>query len=227
MKKSIIVGLMAVVLLAAGVLAYAEKQEESKIYSWRYKVIVSVDTPEGLKTGSAVREAIVKFEPRPGYKPHPYHVTTKVKGEAVVVDLGERGVLFALIDPDDYRFLFEAFPGPPGLTVEGAEFYSNLSIGKKSILNDHFPWLVTFLDSSDPKTIKAINKDNIRKILGKDTILSEISIEMTNEPVTWGKINQFLKWFGKEKIGSGFWDPNKPEQENYLTSSDFRLGEKE
>lgn len=203
MKKSIIVGLMAVVLLAAGVLAYAEKQEESKIYSWRYKVIVSVDTPEGLKTGSAVREAIVKFEPRPGYKPHPYHVTTKVKGEAVVVDLGERGVLFALIDPDDYRFLFEAFPGPPGLTVEGAEFYSNLAIGKKAFLEPGFkrnPVLATFSDVKDSKSVRVILPNDLAHFYGEGVVLKEILIEISNEPLNQ-LVDKYLPSYDDE---SGF-----------------------
>lgn len=233
MKKAGIIGIAAVVLLvAAGVFALTQNKvvvpgagsAESKVYGWRYKMTVSVETPEGLKTGSAVREVSVKFEPRPGYKPQPYHVTTKVKGEAVVVDLGERGVLFALIDPDDYRFIFEAFPGPPGLTLEGAEFYSGLPVGKEGKALSKLPWLVTFLDRSEPKTITAITKDNITDIFGEGVILKDVNVAIASDAVTWGTLRNYLEWFGKKKVGLGFWDTNNPESEKYLTSSNFSLG---
>src|SRR6218665_2890440 len=63
----------------------------------RYKMTVTVETPEGIKTGSAVREAGRYTEPSilPDQGGVFYRV---IGGEAVVVDLAERGVLFALID---------------------------------------------------------------------------------------------------------------------------------
>src|SRR4051812_15423843 len=63
--------------------------------TFRYKMTVTVTTPEGDKTGSAVREVSVT---------HGLHLTPEMqpavhlKGEAVVVDLGSRGVLFALLN---------------------------------------------------------------------------------------------------------------------------------
>lgn len=232
MKKAGIIGIVVVALLVV-VGAYALAQNKAavlsigdagnKVYGWRYKMTVSVETPEGLKTGSAVREVSVKFEPRPGYKPHPYYVTTKVKGEAVVVDLGERGVLFALIDPDDYRFVFEAFPGPPGLTPEGMKHYADLLPGQKSTL-DSMPWLVTFVDRSEPRTIKAVTKANISDVFGQGVTLNRVGIEITTDAIIWGVVDKYLEWFGTRSLGLGFWDPKNPEAEKYLTSSSFRLG---
>ena len=55
---------------------------------------ITVDTPEGVKTGSAVHE-ISNSKGLFGFPDagNP----ADIEGEAVVVDLGERGVLFALI----------------------------------------------------------------------------------------------------------------------------------
>jgi|AntRauTorcE11897_2_1112592.scaffolds.fasta_scaffold02754_1 hypothetical protein len=86
---------------------------------YHYKVIVSVETPEGIVTGSAVRE--VSFSD--GIRLSESGPSIRPKGEAVVVDLGDRGVLFALTSFDDYRKVFATFPGPPGLTPEGIDFY--------------------------------------------------------------------------------------------------------
>src|SRR4051812_10059597 len=62
--------------------------------TWHYKMTVTVETPEGIKTGSAVRAVTVHLVPRLSLEVHP---TIEVKGEAVAVDLGRRGVLFALM----------------------------------------------------------------------------------------------------------------------------------
>lgn len=65
MKKARIIGIVAVVLLvAAGVFALAQNKvaipgvgdAKNKVYGWRYKMTVSVETPEGIVTGSAVRQ---------------------------------------------------------------------------------------------------------------------------------------------------------------------------
>lgn len=219
MKKAGIIGIAAVMLLVAvGAFALAQNKAaapgggtEDKIYNWRYKMTVSVETPEGLKTGSAVREVSIKFESRPGYKPHPYHVTTKVKGEAVVVDLGERGVLFALIDPDDYRFVFEAFSGPPGLTLEGAQFYSSLATGSKVVLEPgpkRNPVFATFSNMKDYKTIRIISPNELVSFYGEGVVLKEASIEISTDPLDQ-IVDRYLPSYSEE---SGFedWFKNLP-----------------
>ena len=66
--------------------------------SWNYKLTLVVQTPEGQVVGSAVRKVsayrdpiILQFLPSSSY------AHADVKGEAVVVNLGQRGVLFALL----------------------------------------------------------------------------------------------------------------------------------
>ena len=146
---------------------------------------VEVETPEGLKTGSAVREVKVVIA-------HPEiqglnDTRAFVKGEAVVIDLGKRGLLFALMHPDDsYRVVFEAFPGPPGLTMEGLEYYAHLKnvsaiIEPGSIPDPNF---VTFKNIADPKSIWPVDSKNMSSLFGKGIKLKQISIQMTDEPIT-------------------------------------------
>lgn len=178
--------------------------------AWRYKLTVTVDTPEGTKSNSAVRQVNWKLKPRSGNSPR---FTVKVTGEAVTVDLGARGVLFALLDTDDYRWVFSNFRGPPGLTSEGLTYYTNLK-GVKAILNPRqypgYPKLVTFTDAADPLSIELVMKwkskktppypqsylleeDNFEKLFGVGVKLKEITIEMTDEPVT-ESVLQKLPW---------------------------------
>ncbi len=63
---------------------------------YRYRLTVTVNTPEGLRSGSSVIQ-VETFVAGPNSIPQPNKLSTRVRGEAVTVDLGERGVLFALL----------------------------------------------------------------------------------------------------------------------------------
>lgn len=202
--------------------------------SWRYKMTVVVETPEGIKTGSAVREVSVKDNPKitPETIPH-----IEIKGEAVAVDLGARGVLFALLK--NYRgtnyahnVVYRTIGG--NLSPEGIRFLQNAT-GKKAVLEPRrYPMLVMFRDITDPKTVTpvlefaddgSIKADYFEELFGKGVKLKEISIEITDEPVTWGikKIRPsygaetgFMDWFNSLPYG----DPRK------IGPYDFFKGEK-
>jgi hypothetical protein len=116
-----------------------------------------------------------------------------------MVDLGDRGILFATMDTSgSYRIVFEAFPGPPGLTEEGMAYYKNLKDKKAVIepgpLSD--PLLVTFSDLTDPMSVQEVDSDNLQKTFGQGVRLKEITIETTDEPVTW-QIKEVLPWLNR------------------------------
>jgi hypothetical protein len=69
----------------------------SKRYpDYRYRLMVEVDTPEGLRSGSSVIE--VKTAKSGKYSiPDPGKAVMRARGEAVTVDLGRRGMMFVLL----------------------------------------------------------------------------------------------------------------------------------
>ena len=84
----------------------------------RYRLTLEVDTPEGVRTGSGVIEVkYVKLGQTLGASAE---WKAEVRGEAVTVDLGERGTLFALLaegaDPrsSPAYLVFRAFRFPHG-----------------------------------------------------------------------------------------------------------------
>ena len=182
----------------------------------RYKITVTIETPEGIKTGSAVREYFVQKTPEPldTITPH-----TRVKGEAVVVDLGERGVVFAVMGTDDYWVLWNSFPTDAGaLTIEGIKYYRSFKGEQKTIALKDRPMLVTFTDIKDPKTVTPVYRvvgtpipssskytydveDKFEELFGEGVALKDITIETTNEPVT-DIIETYLPSFAEE---TGFW----------------------
>ena len=180
-------------------------------HSFRYKVTVNVETPEGLKSGYAVREFIIMQQPITS--PH-----ETLRGEAVVVDLGHRGVLFAVIGSDDEYVVFKTFPSERGgLTRAGARYYERLK-AKAALAPLYYPLLVTFTDINDPKTVTVAYQtitgvdheksgmqfkangveDRMADLFGEGVRLQSIVVEMTRESVTVGVIDKH--------ISKAFWD---------------------
>lgn len=182
-----------------------------QVQGFRYKVIVSVETPEGIKTGSAVREMTVI---RPtvqieGLK----DIRVLSKGEAVAVDLGSRGVLFAVMGTDDYRMVFETIPTDKGgITPEGIAYYRELARKKfaKEMVPSNYPLLVTFKNLNEPETVTSVYRvyskveysnnpddlvieDKSGDIFGEGVKIHSVVITMTEDPVTWGT-EKWIPW---------------------------------
>jgi hypothetical protein len=173
--------------------------------TWRYKMTVVVETPEGIKTGSAVREISNSTSSVSLGLPQATNPAT-VRGEAVVVDLGKRGVLFALISDQSDEEFYQAFPVPGSApaTMEGIKYYNSLKIGSKATLDPTmypgYPMLVTFTDTKDLKSIEKLmqwewidgkypvryrlKENNFEKFFGEGVKLKEITFEIVNSPLT-------------------------------------------
>ena len=177
--------------------------------SYRYRLKVEIETPEGLRAGSSVIEvdtAVSTGIPTPGA------VQTRYRGEAVAVDLGERGTLFALMQSNERRdwaaqvmFLL----APSGVNSEGDRFlgrYQNMLKMRQEIAlprlynasryeraSTGIPTLVTFKDMSDPQSVQRVDPENLAELFGEGVILRTISVQMTDEPVT-DRIESHLTW---------------------------------
>lgn len=125
------------------------------------KTTIVIETPEGEVSGSAVRQIsneapLVDIDWPHGGNP------AEVSGEAVVIDLGEKGKLFALIDGSDtmYRF-YQAFPPPAHHSdAESIRFFDQLPLGAKAKVNENrhpsYPTFVRFADMQDPTSVQVV-----------------------------------------------------------------------
>lgn len=197
---STILCLCSMVLLAAC--------DDYTSHTWRYKMTVTVETPEGEVSGSAVREM---SNSTPLVSLPDVGNPASVKGEAVVVDLGERGVLFALISHHSDNEFYAAFRHlwpRGGATPEGIEFYTNMPVGTKGRLPPEqwpgYPKLVTFTDMDDPKSVTLVQEwtagdegmvleaNHMEELFGQGVKLKGITLEITDAPVTWGAVDEYL-----------------------------------
>jgi len=124
-------------------------------WSWHQKITVTVETPDGEKSGHSVQQA------RLGKTLHlgsgGSAATFSRQGEAVTVELGPQRFLFLLIAKGDnlaqYSVLGLDKRGTP-LEVRGKALQE---IGLKGeIPPKHYPLLVTFDDITKPETVRQV-----------------------------------------------------------------------
>lgn len=155
--------------------------------TWRYKLTLVVDDNGKLITSSSVTQVYVQDQPR--ITPES-HADIRVRGEGVAVDLGKKGVFFALLSGKklgyDHRYyiVFTEFPSEYDiLSPDAIRYYSKLK-AKKEMIFDNLPILVHFRDSKDPKTVELVDPKDLEKTFGKGVKLVSATIEMTDEPMT-------------------------------------------
>ena len=222
-KNVLLAIILLPILLFVGFFTYVQANQMPS--SWRYKMTVEVETPEGVKSGYAVRQM---GNDNPVTFPPEASNYGEVSGEAVVINLGERGNVFALIAHSSDLEFYASFPVPSGAGAEtpaGYEYYDSLPVGTKAPLGtDRFIKMVTFTDLNDPKSVELVYdketcawaKDTIEEcknngerigsytvanrfeeLFGQGVQLRSITLEITDEPTTWGVVNQYLPWLNE------------------------------
>ena len=132
------------------------------------------------------------------------------KGEAVAVDLGEKGVLFCLlkgvegsagVDYPLYIVMhafpehFEEFRNVTGVSVVDAmrKLDSIRPRPKTNMPFEKLPMLVRFRDINDPETVELVDPNDLEKSFGNGVKLVSATMEITDEPVTKG-VEKWLPW---------------------------------
>ncbi len=215
---------------------------------FRYRMTVEVDTPEGLRTGSAVRE--VDYVPA-AYAGGDFAVfRLRLRGEAVAVDLPGGQTLYALLrspthsDFSAHIAIDTLLPVPPGARLSPGTSGPNPStpefeaafaglLANREVRElprepamrwsggpgQAWPLLVTFRDPADPASVERVDPDDPATTLGVGVRIRRITIAITDDPVTTG-IERRLGWL------YAYWDrptliPNPPS--NLEDPSDPRL----
>lgn len=177
--------------------------------SYRYRLTVVVDTPEGVRQGSTVIEVDTHTEPLPGP-----HIQRGAVGEAAVIDLGRRGLLFALPRGDtDLDWASQVYtylnpPPPKGLSVSEVAAYSvNAARNSKAEIKlpryfttsdphlrpSGYPLLVRFRDPSDYRTLERVDPDNLSATFGIGVRLQKVTVQITKDDRV-RRVIRYLPW---------------------------------
>ena len=195
--------------------------------TFRYRLMVEVDTPSGVKTGSSVIEVTLSESGDSGFVlPDASGVELQVRGEAVAVDLPGGRTLFALLRTEEQSdaaglYAHRAIRAPrfdgEYASIEKIR-YMKAHPGSGTLTQEHRPLLVTFGDVADPASVARVDPDNLAASFGEGYALKRISVMLTDDPVTEG-IEERLGWL--DGYRKQFFDGTSTISED-MTTDDLR-----
>jgi hypothetical protein len=190
--------------------------------SYRFRMTVEVDTPDGPRTGSAVYEQTVG-ENKLNVGDLSAKRGIRTRGEAVAVDLPGSQTLFALI-PGSETAQAVLDPGWHNDWVESARKIASgqtpsapLPMTRRRpsdrLKPTGYPLLVRFRDLDHPSTVELVDPDNLAASFGAGVFLKQIALQLTDEQITH-RITRRLKWLGsymnRSFTGERFTNPYGP-----------------
>ena len=180
-KVRIIVVLL--ILVGVGYLAY---HIAFPGYTNRFRLIIEIETPDGLKTGSSVIQT--RFWASGCWLPEACGLRTEAHGEAVFIDLGHGKNLVAILGwgptgaDQEKLFHLTRVALAPARDVNWKDEYKLK--GRGDLPPAYVPTLVTFADLNDPKTARVVRPDQFAQVFGPGVHFKRAWIETTSDPVT-------------------------------------------
>lgn len=199
-------------------------------WSWHQKLTVTVETPEGPKSGSAVSAAWFQMTPKwAGVGDSAGASNSSLSGEAVVVDLGEGRYLFALLKGyNEFTGRLAFFPRPqkPLSKEEDAAVYDQLEALRATteLPRELTPLLVTFADITDPASVQRVDPDDLAAHFGPGYALASITLAITDEKVTKGQVEAVLGWLGNKQLFERIWSSLSRDIRSLLSSVNWKRG---
>jgi len=159
--------------------------------TWTEKLTVVVTTPHGEVSGGAVRWQSLSEDPVLNL------AHSDMRGEAVVVEVARGRYLFALIQDNRPQAELMFFPGEP--PVDAAPKLRRVKGQARAVPRSMYPLLVTFDDLKVPASVKQVDPDNLAAAFGEGYALKSITLEITDAPVTQGRVEAVLPWIVTHK----------------------------
>lgn len=197
--KTILMKFLALLICGAALTGCGEN------YSWNQKLTVEVDTPSGIVSSSSVTS--VRIVLKVGLMDLWDGKGSAVTGEAVSIDLGNGKFLFALLKNSRrlegathwafYETSIEERKTWPliGPMIEKSDLRYELKGANQ-------PMLVTFEDISDPASVKEVDPTDLAATFGAGYELKSVALEISDEPITEGRVNKVLVWL--ETLEGGY-----------------------
>lgn len=176
-----------------------------RTYTYRYRITVEVDTPQGLRTGSGVWESTIEDGSGLGDN----SIGLRARGEAVPIDL-PGGTLFALLRGHDmeltyptdaldtqYTRVHQLQPQPFGGWKDVRKLVTK-NHQPLTLDSDNYPLLVRFRDLNNPASVEKVDPNDLAASFGPGVRLRRIVVQVTDEPVTEG-IEKRLPWLPAQR----------------------------
>jgi hypothetical protein len=172
----------------------------------RYRLTLEVETPEGTKTGSGVIEHTGRWNDgiTRGLGAGP-GLAGWTHGEAIITDLGARGLLLCLLTRDetsagseDDFLLPKVFPFDKwgGSQKDYAAYLGRLE-GRKPVANaplQNLPMLARLRDPLDPAAAERVDPTNLAATFGAGVRLVRATVQITDDPLAPPALENRLPW---------------------------------
>lgn len=175
-----------------------------------YQLEITFEVDGKLVTGKGVQQLVVvrnsQFLSYGGY------MSWAAYGEAIAIDLGDRGTIYALMaSPTDKGVFTPSVSGWYGFMLDDVfnlrQTHQNLApaayvraigktTGSREVSLSHVPLMVHFRDERDPSTVERVFPDKPEDILGSGVRFISARITITDDPVSTG-IGDRLTWLSE------------------------------
>lgn len=171
---------------------------------WNQKLTVVIQTPDGLVTGSSVTEVTKIVSDGPFTLPQARGVRSELSGEAVVVEVLPGEYLFVLLKGQD-DLAYWAFKDVITYrrSSEFRRWARQIARHREPgiVPPEEYPMMVTFEDISDPTSVRLVAPDDLASAFGEGVRLQEMTLTITDEPVTRGVVVGLLDWWPTYRSG--------------------------
>lgn len=175
----------------------------------RFKVIAMLEVDGEVKEFSNVMQVEYTRKERSALG---YGGSTKIWGEALVIDLGNRGRAYMLIDnyPASILRSYDIKASVGNLKPEHLTELRNLSSEVKWNYTNHFtkqeilyPKFIAFRNEGNPNSIFEIEDRVFSEYFGDGVKFLDLRLAVADEDITEGVLVSYLPWLSK-KYKSGF-----------------------
>ncbi len=166
-------------------------------YSWNQRMTVTVQTPDGLVTGSSVIEVRVVYNESGGGLAGDVQFRARHSGEAVAVEVRPGQYLFVPVRVPS-SLLFSADPGRFGGPEVG--FPDDLPL----IAEQTEPFFLCEPGGFCPDMIALVERaavglrdvrpETMAEVFGEGYAIAEVTLEVTDDPVSSGVMAEVLHW---------------------------------
>ena len=178
--------------------------------SWNQRLTLVIESPDGEVRGSVVQHIYWEGTGALGKAMFsgvdPSSASVKVTGEALAIEVKPGRWLFALLKGG------AGWQGAPGLNAGYAiavprGHFAKSAEGVRDIVSfpkdtpieltsEAWPMLVTFDDITKPETVREVDPADLAAVFGEGVRLKAVTLEITDEAVTEGRVDSLLKWLG-------------------------------
>jgi hypothetical protein len=165
-------------------------------HEWHQKLTLVVQTPAGEVSGSAVVAATALYGVLPASASE---VEYRLRGEATVVEVAPGQYLFALLGGSEERFFAAARDRFQGMQRAKWLFEIPKQTEPVTLTGERIPMLVTFADIADPASVTLVDPSDLAASFGPGVALNSVTLEITDEPVTEGRVEEVLGWITRAR----------------------------